>query len=175
MMNTRDAKVYRYTVFTFGLVGAASFAILQSFWTGDYRWICLLIASGASQAMLLDRKIQHDRLCEPVMVPVMPKPEPEKEREVQYRPQIQSENGKRIRYARFALTRKQWSDLAKAIFKANDRVIRDVVAQANAFNNLTKNWPQIIAEFERLGWVEDGALTDAGRQWFNQFITPLPH
>jgi hypothetical protein len=174
-MNTRDAKVYRFTTMTFGFVGIASWAILQTAWTGDYRWVCLIIASGASQAMLVNRMNQHDRLCEPVMVPVMPKPEPEKEREVQYRPQIQSENGKRIRYARFALTRKQWSDLAKAIFKANDRVIRDVVGQANAFSNLTKKWPQIIAEFERLGWVEEGTLTDAGREWFKQFVTPLPH
>jgi hypothetical protein len=173
-MSARDSKVFRFTFLTFMFTAAAAWAMLQSFWTGDYRWICLLIAAGASQAMLLDRKIQHDKLCEPVMVPVMPKPGPE-EREVQYRPQIQSENGKRIRYARFALTRKQWADLANSIFKANDRVIRDVVSQANAFSNLTKKWPQIIAEFERLGWVEDGALTDAGRQWFNQFITPLPH
>ena len=174
-MNTRDAKVYRFTTMTFIFCAAAAWAMLQSFWTGDYRWICLLVAAGASQAMLLDRKAQHDRLCEPVMVPVMPKPDPEQEREVQYRPQIQSENGRCIRYARFALTRKQWSDLAKAIFTANDRVIRDVVSQANAFTNLTKKWPQIIAEFERLGWVEDGALTNSGREWFKQFIAPLPH
>jgi hypothetical protein len=160
---------------TFIFVAAAAWAMLQSFWTGDYRWICLLIAAGASQAMLLDRKAQHDRLCEPVMVPVMPKPEPEPDKHVVYRPQIQSENGRRIKYANFAYTRKQWADLAKAIFAADERFVRDVADSAKVFTNLTKNWPKVLSEFQRLGWVEDGTLTDAGRDWFKQFITPLPH
>jgi hypothetical protein len=174
-MSTRDAKVYRFTTMTFIFVAAAAWAMLQSFWSSDYRWICLLIAAGASQAMLLDRKAQHDRLCEPVMVPVMPKQTEPSERETVYRPQIQSENGRRIRYAQFALTRKQWADLANAIFAANDRVIREVVASANAFSDITKKWPRINSEFERLGWVENKSLTDAGREWFKQFVTPLPH
>lgn len=173
-MNTRDAKVYRYTLLTFGLVGAASFAILQSFWTGDYRWICLLIAAGASQAMLLDRKIQHDRLCEPVMVPVMPK-QPEQPREQVYIPKIQSENGHRIRLGKFKLTRKEWADVAK-VLKANDnRFVRDVVAQARAFSSISTRWPQIVAEFERMDWVQDGVLTEQGERWFAQFLSPLPH
>ena len=173
-MNTRDAKVYRFTTMTFIFVAAAAWAMLQSFWTGDYRWICLLIAAGASQAMLLDRKIQHDKLCEPVMVPVMPK-QPENPREQVYIPRIQSENGHRIRLGKFKKTRKEWSDLAR-VLKANDnRFIRDVVAQAKVFNSISTNWPAIVAEFERMDWVKNGILTEQGQEWFAQFLTPLPH
>jgi hypothetical protein len=148
--------------------------MLQSFWSSDYRWICLLIAAGASQAMLLDRKIQHDRLCEPVMVPVMPK-QPEKTREQVYIPRIQSENGHRIRLGKFKKTRKEWSDLARVLKANENRFIRDVVAQAKAFNSISTNWPTIVAEFERMDWVKNGVLTEQGQEWFAQFLSPLPH
>jgi hypothetical protein len=173
-MSTRDAKVYRFTTMTFIFVAAAAWAMLQSFWSSDYRWICLLIAAGASQAMLLDRKIQHDRLCEPVMVPVMPK-QPEKTREQVYIPRIQSENGHRIRLGKFKKTRKEWSDLARVLKANENRFIRDVVAQAKAFNSISTNWPTIVAEFERMDWVKNGVLTEQGQEWFAQFLSPLPH
>jgi len=176
MTNTRDSKVYRYTLLTFVFVAAASWALMQGFWTGDYRWLCLLVAAGLSEAMLLNRMAQHDRLCEPVYVPVMPKKEGEPQAtEVAYIPKIQSENGNRIRLGKFKLTRKQWADLAHVLKTNNNRVVRDVVSQAKVFSSLSTKWPDISREFERLEWVKDGLLTDEGEKWFAQFLTPLPH
>lgn len=175
-MSARDSRVYRFTFLTFVFVAAAVWSLLQCAWTGDYRWACLLAAAGAAQAMLVNRMAQHDRLCEPVFAPVMPRHEEEKQpQEVAYIPKIQSENGNRIRLGKFKLTRQQWQDLGSVIQANENRVVRDVIAQARIFTSLSTKWPQIIREFERLEWVSNGQLTDAGVKWFSQFNTPLPH
>lgn len=175
-MNTRDSRVNLFTFLTFIFVAAAAWAVLQCAWTGDYRWACLVAAAGASQWMLVNRMAQHDRLCEPVFAPMMPIHEEERQpQEIAYIPKIQSENGNRIRLGKFKLTRQQWENLANVLQANDNRVIRDVVAQAKIFTSLSTKWPQIIREFERLEWVQNGELTEAGIKWFSQFLTPLPH
>lgn len=167
MSNNRDSKVYRYTLLTFVFVAAASWSLLQSFWVGDYRWLCLFLAAAFSQAMLLDRMKQHDRLCEPIIIrqPVEQKMAvvtPERE----YVPTVHSHNGHRVRYGKFKKTKAEWQNLANAILNNNNRVVRDVVSIASVFESITRNWNIIYAEFERMGWAKNNTLTDDGIEFF---------
>jgi len=168
----KDARVNGFTFFGFVLMSVCWWAIFQTWWANDIRWLALAMGACFAVAMLVDRKDKHDQLMEPTYFAPEKQPEQTKT-EIEYKPQIQSENGNRIRYAKFALTRAQWANLARAIRK-DGKVTRDVVAKANAFTNLTAKWPQIIKEFERLGWVDDGELTDAGNEWFAQYDPPAP-
>ncbi|MCB8946164.1 MAG: hypothetical protein H6658_20660 [Ardenticatenaceae bacterium] len=170
----KDARVSWFTFWTFVFSVAFCWALLQAWATLDARWLAVSWGAIVAMIMLVDRKRQHDELCLPSLGIYTTESQGQK-REVEYKPTVQSENGQRIRYAKFALTRAQWANLAHEIDRADGRVIRDVVARANVFTNLTGKWPEIVREFERLGWVENGGLTDAGKEFMNQFLTPPPH
>lgn len=173
-MSDKDARVNWFTFWAFVFSGLFCWSLLQAWVTLDVRWLAISWGGIAAMLMLVDRKKQHDELCQPSLgIQVTTHEEPHKE--ITVRPQIQSENGQRIRYAKFALTHAQWKNLANAMYAADKKVTRDVVAKANVFTNLTGKWAGISSEFERLGWVDSGKLTDAGEEFFGQFLTPPPH
>lgn len=172
-MNDKDARASWFTFWSFVFATVFCWALIHGWVVIDPRWLALAWGAIVGQIMLLDRKRKHDELCQPSLgIMLEEKKPPQPQEVVAYRAQIQSENGQRIRYAKFALTKAQWAALARVIAAADGKVIRDVVARANVFTNLTSKWPGISSEFERLGWAEDNTLTDAGREWFYQFITP---
>lgn len=172
---SKDARVSWFTFWTFIFAGCYCWSLLQSWFVSDARWLAMSFAAIAAIAMLLDRKRQHDELCEPRIAPTTPQ-QPKKP-ETEIRPQVQSNNGNVIRFARFSLTSKQWARLAVEIYRADKKVTRDIVARAKVFKNITANgkWAGILGDFERLGWVSSGELTEDGEGWFGQFITPPPH
>ena len=172
----KDARTSWFTFWTFVFFCAYCWALAQAWLTTDVRWMSICFGSVAAVVMLLDRKNKHDELMEPsVGIYVTGSEQQPQPTEVEYRPQIQSENGKKLKMGKFSLTRAQWANVGREIERADGRVIRDVIARARAFESLSRKWPHIVAEFERLGWAKDGMLTDAGKEWFSQFTTPPPH
>lgn len=182
MTNSRDSKVFRYTFLTFVFVAVASWAVLQSAWTGDYRWACMVLAAGAAQLMLVNRMQQHDKLCEPIIIG-RHQPEEQKTAVVtpdkEYVPTVSSHNGHRIKYGKIKKTKAEWEKLANAILNNNNRVVRDVVSIAGVFESITRHWVGIYAEFERLGWAENNTLTADGIAFFTAWqqgqIPPYPN
>lgn len=84
------------------------------------------------------------------------------------------ENGrKHVRLGRYKLTYRDWHRLARTLLQNDGKFVRDVVSSANVFKSITKNWSDILAEFERLEMVEGGKLTGKGFNWFNKFIMPV--
>lgn len=123
--------------------------------------------------VLFWRIIEHDRRAFTVRS-ITDEPEP-----VTEEPLIQpvfhnaDEGGRVIRYGKYAFTQYRWAELAKVLFQADNKFVRDVVSRANTFTNITKNWPEISRDFERLGLVYQGELTNDGIEWFSQFA-PYP-
>jgi len=175
-MNTnRDSRVFRYTFLTFWFTLVFFFGHFQAWTMTDVRWSAISFAALSAQIMLVNRMRQHDKLSDPI---VIRQPEKKNERqpdhEVRYVPKIQSDNGQRIRIGKFNLTSAQWRSLASTFEKNEYHFVRDVVSQAGVFQSLTKRWQGVKLEFERLGWAEDGDLTEDGIEWFNQYLASDP-
>ena len=175
MDENKNAKQAWFTFMSFIFCSSAVWGLLQAWYVGDPRFIAVALGAGFAMLTMYNRMEQHDTLCQPTVGISLETRENEQPQEVTIRPQIQSDNGHRIRYSKFNLTRKQWQSLATAFERENGRFTRDIVARANVFTNITSKWPGISREFERLGWMENGQLTDYGKSYFQQFLTPPPH
>lgn len=165
----RDPRVGQFVLgaFFLGVLGAGSFIAGVMFLQPLY----LAITFGAvlSGWMLFDRKRHHDGLHTTVInrpEPPQPPPDP-------IRAEVHSENGRVLRFGRYALTHDQWVALARVIFEHDDRFVRDVIAQANVFTNITSKWGNIKNDFERMGFVHNGQLTNDGITFFSNY-SPYP-
>ena len=181
-MNNQDpARVNHFTFLTFVFVLVAILSAIHGMRTWDSYgcyWFGLCAAALLAQLMLLNRKRRHDDLCEPRQMIIQRPVEPiEPERQIMeqsYRPQIQNQRGDNIRYGKFSKTANEWAELARVLFANQNRVVRDVVAQAKVFTNITApgTWNAISREFERLGWSKNGMLTENGIAWFEDCLNP---
>jgi hypothetical protein len=94
------------------------------------------------------------------------------------RPVTTFDDGRTIRLSRYAFPREAWARFAANWPAEGQPISRRHFAVAGLdgrplFANLTERYPDYYAEFERIGWIEDGRATAAGPAWFAS--VGLPH
>lgn len=166
-----DARPVAFTLLAFFLgttaaAGLGAAALYHPLWYS--------IAAGAIIALLMLgwRVLEHDRRA---MTHSKRREETSQLPAKTIRPEVVTNtgtNGKHVKLGRYRLTYREWHRLGRALIAVDGRFTRDVVAGAKAFKSLSKNWPEIVAEFERLRMVRDGYLTSTGLAWFNNFVSP---
>lgn len=95
------------------------------------------------------------------------------------RPFVGSSDANRITVGRWTFTEAEWGRLGRVL--ATGRVSRSALADLQTddgetmFPNITAAYPGIVAELQRLGWIDDdNATTEAARRWFDERgIPPL--
>ncbi len=184
----RDATARAsYFIFWYVVLWAVFlFGVAQSVYSNDYRW---LVASGASIAgihMMDDRKRLHDdlQMIERELYDAKPQPVPQHKpptHEAQIAThvvRVDAPNQKQISIGKYKLTRTEGMRLEQQLRTNDWRFTRDCVkdAKVKSINSeIYKDWGEVKREFQRLGFLESGILTDAGRSWLAQFSTPLPY
>lgn len=75
-----------------------------------------------------------------------------------------------MRPGTYPATQAEMTELCYVLIENDWKFVRDVVAKAkfndlNVFPNITSNWGAIESEWERMGYVLDKKVTDAGQRW----------
>ena len=146
-----NAEVAKFTTLTFIL---AAIAIAGTISGIIYHPLWFTAAGAAFMAaiVLFWRINEHDRRAFPLQRPAHQLPPDDNQAPLQS-PIIRpiTINGKNAVLGRLKLKNDEWLRLA-AILQANQwRFVRDVVAQANVFTDITKHWKEIKLEFEQIG------------------------
>lgn len=168
------ARVGWFTLMGGLLVAVGSWALFQGAIERDPRWWSISLGCIVAMLFLLDRKSQHDKLSSTIRKfadqEAPPEPEPIVETWV-----TTKDGGSvgLIEIGRYKLRPDSWNNLGQAIIQNKNHFVRDIVP-AGTFTNLTSRWNDIIAEFRRLGVVDDKSdLTEFGISFFTQFC-PYP-
>lgn len=166
-----NAEVIKFTFITFVL---ATIAIAGSISAVIYHplWFAIAGASFVASVVLYWRIREHDRRAFSMPRPIPPQITTIDSNEVIEVMKPITINKGNWSIGKWEFNADEWRRLA-AILSTNDwRFTRDICQQAGLFSNITKNWREINADFERVGMVKDYELTQAGRDWFGQL---LPH
>lgn len=190
----KRANVFWYVFGAFSISCLGFWALFQALASKEIRWLSVSLAAAAALVMLVDRKRMDDQLSVSVRVsqPIdqqEPEPEPLIRQEVHI---PTSSSGYQIKYGTFSFSSTEWQRIAKTLFLAEGKMIRDDFADLVRDDNETKMFPNIkgrqngkrvwddivVAEFAHLGWVdkESKILTPDGWQVFDSYLpTPLRH
>lgn len=169
---SRDAKTGQFVMAAFflGIIGMGSFLAGIMYFQPLY----LAITFGAVLAgwMLFDRKRHHDGLHTVSTTRTGAEPEPAEK----IKPEIYRDGGRVINYGNYALTHDEWKALSKIIFAHDNKFVRDVVAKAKVFTDITApgRWTEIKRDFENIGLVKNNELTNDGIGFFSNF-SPYPN
>jgi len=191
----KRANVFWYVFGAFTLSCVGFWALFQALASKEIRWLSVSLAAAAALVMLVDRKRMDDQLSVSVRVskPVTQEPEPEPREVIRQEVHHTTGNsGYQIKYGQFSFTSTEWQAIAKTLFLAEGRMVRDDFAElvrddgkTKLFKNIKgrqngkRVWDDIVvAEFARLGWVNEDTklLTPDGWQVFDAYLpTPLRH